>query len=166
MNRRIIEPLGLRDTSAPYDDPDIAGPHPHGYVKPGDTDPIDITRFNPSIAFGAGSMISSGHDVNRFLSALLAGRLLPPSELKAMMHTRSTGQDSDRAYGLGLQSMPLDCGGQYWGHDGDVMGFETVSGATGDGRQVTVMATLDPGGTDAQDTDLQKTLTTALCEAE
>jgi D-alanyl-D-alanine carboxypeptidase len=108
-------------------------------------------------------MISSGRDVDRFLDALVNGHPLHPAELRAMMTTRPTGDASGRAYGLGLQSMPLPCGGLYWGHDGDVLGFETMSGITPGGRQVTVMANLDPGGTDAQDTDLHTAVTTALC---
>lgn len=38
-----------------------------------------------------------------------------------------------------------------------------MSGATTDGRQATVMVNLDPGGSDAQDADVQAAVTTALC---
>jgi D-alanyl-D-alanine carboxypeptidase len=162
IERRIIQPLGLHDTSVPTDATDIPGTHPHGYANPG-SGLVDVTAFNPSIASASGSMISSGHDIDRFLNALLAGHLLHPAQLKAMKTTHSTGGDSDRRYGLGLQRESLPCGGTFWGHDGDVFGFETMSGATATGRQATVMATLDPGGADTQDADMQKTLTTALC---
>lgn len=37
-----------------------------------------------------------------------------------------------------------------------------MTGATRDGRQATVMVNLDPGGTDAQDADVQAAVTTAL----
>ena len=47
-----------------------------------------------------------------------------------------------------------------------ILGFETMSGATSDGRQVTVMVNLDPGETDAQNTDLQRAVTTALCAGQ
>ena len=39
-----------------------------------------------------------------------------------------------------------------------------MAGATADGRQVTVMANLDPGGNKAQDADMRTAVTTALCE--
>jgi D-alanyl-D-alanine carboxypeptidase len=81
-----------------------------------------------------------------------------------METTAPTEHPSGSAYGLGLQSAPLPCGGQYWGHDGGIFGFETISGATPDGRQVTMKANLNPGGTNAQDTDMQAVVTTALCE--
>lgn len=165
ISRRIIRPLGLHDTSVPGDEPDIPGIHPHGYARAGGSGLTDVTRFNPSVAGASGAMISSGADMDRFLRSLLSGRLLPPAELRAMMTTRPTGESSGGAYGLGLQSTPLPCGGLYWGHDGDLFGFETISGATADGRQVTVMANLDPDGTDAQNTDMQTAVTTALRES-
>jgi D-alanyl-D-alanine carboxypeptidase len=39
-----------------------------------------------------------------------------------------------------------------------------MSGATIGGRQVTVMVNLNPGGTVAQDADIQAAVSAALCE--
>lgn len=164
IDRRIIQALGLRDTSVPGDHPAIPGPHPRGYAEP-EGSLIDVTEFNPSIAGAAGAMISSAADMNRFLGHLLGGRLLAPAELEEMMTTRATGRSAGSAYGLGLQRMPLACGGVYWGHNGDIFGFQTIGGATTDGRSATVIANLHPGGSDAQDTNIQTALTTALCES-
>ncbi|MFC1402056.1 MULTISPECIES: serine hydrolase [Streptacidiphilus] len=164
IDRRIIKPLGLHDTSVPVDRSAIPGTHPHGYAEVTAADPVDVTAFNPSVAFASGAMISSGADMDRFLGALLQGRLLPPAELRAMQTTTPTGDASGSGYGLGLQSTPLPCGGVFWGHDGGIFGFETMSGATPDGRQVTVMVNLNPGGTAAQDADIQAAVTAALCE--
>ncbi|MGI5324785.1 serine hydrolase domain-containing protein [Actinomadura nitritigenes] len=166
IRRRIIEPLGLNATSAPVDDPSIPGPHPRGYVRPGEGAPLmDVTEINPSVAGPGGGMISNASDLGRFLGALLDGRLLRPAELREMMRTRPTGNTDGRAYGLGLESRPLPCGGLYWGHTGDMLGFETVTGATAGGRQATVMVNLDPGGSDAQDADMETAVQTALCDA-
>ncbi|WP_217170552.1 serine hydrolase [Streptomyces sp. AC512_CC834] len=166
IERRIIEPLDLDDTSVPGDATSIPGPHPRGYARPGEDAPlIDITEFNPSVAGASGEMISSGDDLNRFLDALVRGELLRPAQLKAMMRTRPTGGDDGREYGLGLESRPLPCGGLYWGHGGDIFGYQTAGGATADGRQATVMANVDPGGTDAQDDDIEAAVRAGLCEA-
>ncbi|MGA4838816.1 serine hydrolase domain-containing protein [Streptomyces sp. G45] len=165
IRRRVITPLGLRGTSAPGDSPAIPGPHPRGYVRPGPKAPLrDITAINPSVAGAGGAMISSGGDHNRFLSALTRGRLLRRAQLRQMMNTRPTGDADGRAYGLGLESRPLPCGGRYWGHTGDIFGYETAAGATLDGRQATAMANLGPGSSDAQSDDLQAAVETALCE--
>ncbi|GHB05529.1 hypothetical protein GCM10010346_30720 [Streptomyces chryseus] len=44
----------------------------------------------------------------------------------------------------GLMSRPLSCGGSYWGHGGDIAGYETRGGATGGGRAASV-ADQQPG---------------------
>ncbi|WTD38697.1 beta-lactamase family protein [Streptomyces sp. NBC_01643] len=165
IRRRIIEPLHLRQTSVPGDTTAIDGPHPRGYVRPGEGAPLmDLAAINPSIAGASGEMISSAGDLNRFLGALAGGRLLRPAQLKAMMTTHPTG-DKGREYGLGLESKELTpCGGVYWGHGGDIFGYQTAGGATTHGRQATVMANVDPGGTDAQDDDMEAAVQTALCE--
>ncbi|MGW5446403.1 serine hydrolase domain-containing protein [Streptomyces asiaticus] len=165
IRRRVIAPLGLHETYVPGDAPRIPGPHPRGYARPGENAPLmDITAINPSVAGAAGSMISSGTDLNRFLDALVRGKLLRPAQLRQMMTTRPTGNPDGRAYGLGLESRPLPCGGLYWGHGGDIPGYGTVGGATTDGRQATVMVNLNPGGTEAQDADMKAAVQTALCE--
>jgi D-alanyl-D-alanine carboxypeptidase len=165
IHRRIIKPLGLRETYVPGDASAIPGPHPRGYVRPGKNAPlIDITAINPSIGGAAGGMISSGTDLNRFMDALVRGRLLRPAQRREMMKTRPTGNKDGRAYGLGLESRPLPCGGLYWGHTGDFLGFETAGGATVDGSQATVMVNLGPGGPDAQSNDMKAAVQTALCE--
>jgi D-alanyl-D-alanine carboxypeptidase len=159
-----VDPLGLRDTSVPGDATTIPGPHSRGYVRPGpDAAPLDVTEFNPSVAAGSGDMVSSAADMDRFLDALLHGRLLPPAQLAAMEHAVPTGRSDGSDYGLGLERWTLPCGGDFWGHQGDVFGFETMSGATTDGRRATVMVNLDPGGTDAQDADVEAAVTSALC---
>lgn len=165
IRRRIITPLGLRRTYVPGDASVIPGPHPHGYARPGQDAPLmDLTAINPSVAGASGSMISSGTDLNRFLGALVGGRLLRPAQLREMMRTRPTGSPDGSAYGLGLESDPLPCGGLYWGHDGGILGYQTLGGATVDGRQATDMVNLYPGESDAQDQDTKAAVQTALCE--
>ncbi|OPF76720.1 D-alanyl-D-alanine carboxypeptidase [Streptomyces antioxidans] len=165
IHRRVIAPLGLCETRVPGDTPTIPGPHPRGYARPGGGAPlVDITAVNPSVAGAGGSMISSGTDLNRFLGALVGGELLRPAQQRQLMTTRPTGNPDGRAYGLGLESRPLPCGGLYWGHGGDILGYGTVGGATADGSQATVMVNLNPGGTDAQDADMKAAVQTALCE--
>ncbi|WP_206313302.1 serine hydrolase domain-containing protein [Streptomyces coryli] len=163
LQRRIVEPLHLRGTSYPDDDPAIPGPHPRGYAQPGPDAPLlDITAINPTVGGTAGGIISSGTDINRFMSALVGGRLLPPAQLKEMMTTRPTGGSDGRAYGLGLESKPLPGGGVYWGHTGDFLGYETAAGVTLDGKAATVMVNLGPGSSDAQSDDIQAAVETAL----
>ncbi|MHB9756252.1 serine hydrolase domain-containing protein [Streptomyces sp. BYX5S] len=164
VQRRVIAPLGLHGTSVPGDATTLPVPHPRGYANPGGGAPlIDITRINSTIGGAAGAVISTGGDLNRFLDALLGGRLLRPEQLGEMKRTVPTGGSDGRRYGLGLERKPLPCGGHYWGHTGDFLGFETAAGATRDGRQASVMVNSGPGGSDAQSDDIESAVQTALC---
>ncbi|MFC5749565.1 serine hydrolase domain-containing protein [Actinomadura rugatobispora] len=165
IDRRIVRPLHLRDTSVPGDETGIGSGHARGYVRAG-SELLDLTELNASMAFGGGDMISSAADVNRFLGALVRGRLLRPDQQREMMTTRPTGGSSGSEYGLGLQRFQLDgCEGEFWGHGGDMLGYTAKSGVTLDGRrQVTVMINLNPGGTQAQEDDQGRAVSAALCD--
>jgi D-alanyl-D-alanine carboxypeptidase len=129
LQQRIFTQLGLVGTSFPVTDPDIAGYHAHGYLLPGNpfipTDvPIDVTRFNPSWAWAAGAVISTGDDLARFYQALLGARLLRPALLSEMLTTVQV--DPVFGYGLGIYSLRTVCG-TVWGHDGGVPGYVTFA---------------------------------------
>ena len=68
------------------------------------------------------------------------------------------------AYGLGLLRMPLSCGGGYWTHGGEGLGYQSRSGVTDDGRAVTLVHTTSPS-TAEQSTDALHAVDVALCRA-
>jgi D-alanyl-D-alanine carboxypeptidase len=78
-------------------------------------------------------MVSSSADLNRFYSALLRGRLLPPEQLKEMKTTVPSSRETSR-YGLGLVDRELSCGVHVWGHDGGISGSQSTAVTTEDGR--------------------------------
>ncbi|MGY5131612.1 serine hydrolase domain-containing protein [Streptomyces nigrescens] len=145
MDRRIIKRIGLRHTYFPTPgEMTIREPHPHGYHRnPANTPLRDFTEMDPSVGWAAGQLISTNSDLNRFFTALLAGRLLPAAQLAEMRTTVPAGTSGLR-YGLGLTSRPLSCGGVYWGHGGDIAGYETRGGVTDDGRAANVAVTNIP----------------------
>ncbi|CDR01816.1 serine hydrolase domain-containing protein [Streptomyces iranensis] len=149
VNARIIRPLGLRDTSTPGTFPSIRGPHAHGYAAFSTDTSIDVTTLNPSMAVGSGSIISTTHDLNRFYAALLGGRLLAPAQLDEMTTTKPAPELGVR-YGLGLGEIPLSCGGSYFGHLGELLGYHTWGGVTRDGTRTAVVYVTSDGGQDTQ----------------
>ncbi|KQV05724.1 hypothetical protein ASE03_08120 [Kitasatospora sp. Root187] len=124
VERRIIQPLGLHNTSMPSTSMAIPGPHAKGYLKFGDTR-IDVTRLNPSMAGSAGAGISTTADLTRFNAALLGGRLLRPAELAEMKTPSPQALAHGVGYGLGLWRTVLPCG-EFWGHDGAIPGYATM----------------------------------------
>ncbi|MFI0912954.1 serine hydrolase domain-containing protein [Streptomyces abikoensis] len=163
IDQRVVKRLGLRHTYFPAPgDRTIREPHPKGYHRASADAPLrDFTEIDPSAGWAAGGMISTNSDVNRFFTALLAGRLLPAAQLAEMRTTVPIG-DTGAGYGLGLMSRPLSCGGVYWGHGGDINGYETRGGVTDDGRAANIAVTAIPTD-EAVTKRLEGLVDTALC---
>ncbi|MDL4820626.1 serine hydrolase domain-containing protein [Actinomadura opuntiae] len=169
VERRILRPLGLRDTYWPGDGTRIRGPHPRGYDRveqDGTVRWVDTTDMNTSVAWAGGALISTPRDVNAFFGALLGGRLLSAPLLAEMERTVPT--DPDRtwpgaAYGLGLIRTPLRCGGFWWGHAGDIDGFTTLAGVAPGGRRASIAFNENPTTQAAFDDELNL-VQTALCD--
>jgi D-alanyl-D-alanine carboxypeptidase len=153
VQRRIVKPLGLRHTFTPGTSPEVPDPHAIGYQRfPGPNatqddpdygDPIDVTRLNPSWGGAAGEIISTTHDGNTFLRALIGGRVLKPAQLAEMEKTVPVNAEFNGGwpgarYGLGLMWVPNSCGGS-WSHGGDIHGYKTRNGVTPDGRRSVVV---------------------------
>ncbi len=163
VDRRVIKPIGLRHTYFPAaGDMAVREAHPQGYHRDSAGAPLrDVTEIDPSAAWAAGQMISTNSDLNRFYAALLDGLLLPDAQLAQMRTTVPIG-DTGAGYGLGLMSRPLSCGGVYWGHGGDITGYETRGGVTDDGRAASIAVTSIPTG-GAATKHLESLVDTALC---
>jgi D-alanyl-D-alanine carboxypeptidase len=131
IRRRVIGPVGLRDTSFPGTDPALPEPHGRAYARVGGRR-VDVTALDPSRAGAAGEMVTTLGDLNRFFAALLGGALLPPRQMAQLRSERGTGG----AYGLGLYATVLPCGVTVWGHNGDINGSYAQTAGTADGRHL------------------------------
>ncbi|MCK8675949.1 serine hydrolase domain-containing protein [Streptomyces lichenis] len=148
ITERVIRKAGLRHTSWPQPgDQSVPRPHARGYAlsSPKNGKVIDATRLDPSWGGAAGQMISTPSDLAKFARLLLDGKLLAPEQLAEMRKTVDAPLMPGWRYGLGIFSIPLSCGGVYWGHGGDIDGYETRGGATDDGRSVGLAVTALPG---------------------
>ncbi|MEV6627939.1 serine hydrolase domain-containing protein [Amycolatopsis sp. NPDC051106] len=142
--RRITRPLGLRDTYLPRrGDEKLPAPHAVGYVSVRGS-LVDFSDYETTMAWAAGGLVSTPADLDRFYGALLGGRLLRPAELAEMRRTvpANLGVPGAR-YGLGLGSIPLSCG-EFWGHEGGILGFTNLSGVGPGGRRATVVLNQNP----------------------
>lgn len=147
VEQRIVRKLGLKDTYWPeVGDMTIRGKHPRGYALTA-SGVVDVTEMDPSWGWAAGQLVSSTKDLNTFYRALLKGEVVKKPQLDEMKKTVPTkGEMWEGAeYGLGIVRTPLSCGGEYWGHGGDIHGFETRGGVAPDGRAFSVAVTALPG---------------------
>ncbi|QQQ75559.1 beta-lactamase family protein [Saccharothrix sp. 6-C] len=138
--QRVLRPLGLRSTSVPGTRIDIPGPHAHGYLRAGGQ-VVDITEINPSAAYSAGEMISTTADLDRFVDALLDGRLLRPAQQRELTSTLPITE----GYGLGIEAQQMPCGVTVWGHSGGIPGYNSLVIGTADTKtRMTLSATSEP----------------------
>lgn len=146
VDHRIVQPLGLTGTYAPGDDPYLPEPYAHTYIQFPESDSwTDTTVRNMSVADAAGALVTTERDLDRFFTALLDGRLLPPEQLVEMRDTVPVRGGIYEIvfpglhYGLGLMQEPLTCGGYRWGHGGDTDGGTIRTGVTEDGQRSVVL---------------------------
>ena len=156
----VIRPLHLTATTVPGTDTEIHGPHAHGYELQADGSYVDITMANPTYQWSAAEMISNAPDLDRFLTALMSGRLLPAEETALLFQVPDVNlydptfdpDDPDaepqHAYlGHGLAQFKV---GDlvFWGKTGDRPGYNNGMAATRDlaRRAVFSVNTLHMGG--------------------
>jgi D-alanyl-D-alanine carboxypeptidase len=102
------KPLGLDQTSAPWNGDDVSLPAPFltGYVSDG-TGFVPIVEDNMSSQVGPGNVISTAADLAHWVRALLSGR----GPLSAEQIARMTLVPADNtSYALGIGNTPLGMG--------------------------------------------------------
>ncbi|MGN9908883.1 serine hydrolase domain-containing protein [Phytohabitans sp. LJ34] len=169
VDRRIVRPLGLAQTSWPGYSPAMPRPHARAY-QPFETGAL-VDATEQVIPDGGSAIISTTRDINTFFRALLGGRLLRPAQLAEMTSTREISPEMAEVlpgarYGLGLFERPLPCGGTYWSHPGGWSGYITDNGVTADGRRsvvLSVSSVLGPDGYLQQQRAADTLVESALC---
>ncbi|WP_017593567.1 serine hydrolase domain-containing protein [Nocardiopsis potens] len=134
VQERVIEPLGLEDTSIPFDS-EMPEPVLRAYTRSHGS-MVDITEFNPTRWYGTAQVVSTVGDLNRFWRALLDGELLDEEMLEQML-TVQAEQENGYGYALGPRSYTLTCGEQVWMHPGNIPGSRTWT-VHGDDRDFTL----------------------------
>ncbi|WP_369206221.1 serine hydrolase domain-containing protein [Streptomyces sp. PU-14G] len=137
---RILRPLRLGHTSFPSAhgyERRLRGPHVHGCLEMSDGSLKDVTEFDVSRSWADGEIVTSTGDLQRFLTALFSGALLPERQLRRMFtlppkHVRMV-DGSPARYSTGLQTATVN-GVTLWGKTGEQHGYATAVFATRDQR--------------------------------
>ncbi len=150
IENRVLRPLGLGRTRWTGTSSTLPRPHAQAYQLFGPGSRVDVTDQIP-VDHENLSWVTTTRDENRFLRALLGGRLLPARQLAKMKHTLPVSAEVERLwphgrYGLGLVERPLTCGGTYWSHEGGDGGYITLNGVTEDGRRSAVVSMSEARG--------------------
>jgi D-alanyl-D-alanine carboxypeptidase len=129
LRRRILEPLGLRNT-APSDSRRIPG-LAQGYAGPrnpfGGADAM-VTNgefaINPQFEWTGGGIASTSEDLARWAKALYEGRAFDPSLIPQMLDAVPSRLGPTTRYGLGVMVRTTPLGTTY-GHSGFFPGYLT-----------------------------------------
>ena len=113
LAKRIASKIGLKDTYAASGSVDPAKNESFSYRYGRDWDQEQEIHW--SLFFGAGSVISTPHDLVKFIKALFDGKLISKQSLAAM----TTMKDD---YGFGLDVVRFG-GRTYYGHTGGAQSF-------------------------------------------
>jgi D-alanyl-D-alanine carboxypeptidase len=166
--RRVLGPLGLRDTYFPGTSPRITGPHNHGYqtmrLDDGTTGLRDVSVWGTTDGWAAGDVISTTADLERFTHALFRGRIVRGPLLEEMFtlpKVTDFGTGKPAAYAVGL-SMKVLGGREVWGKTGGRWGYNAAIASTRDGSRTLVYSV---NSTDAKGRDTNRTAEKILVAA-
>ncbi|MFD5336431.1 serine hydrolase domain-containing protein [Streptomyces hawaiiensis] len=158
--RRVLGPLGLRNTYFPGTNPRITGPHNHGYqtmrLDDGTTGLRDVSVWGTTDGWAAGDIVSTTADLERFTNALFRGRIVRGPLLEEMFTLPEvtdfrTGKPA--AYSAGL-SMKVLGGREVWGKTGGRWGYNAAIASTRNGSRTLVYSV---NSTDAKGQDMNRT---------
>ncbi|MFE5712255.1 serine hydrolase domain-containing protein [Streptomyces sp. NPDC056501] len=160
VERRILRPLGLRDTYFPGEAAEITGPYNHGYqtmrLDDGTTGLRDVSVWGTTDGWAAGDIVSTTADLERFTRALFKGRVVRGPLLEEMFtlpKVPDVKSGDPAAYSAGLSMKKLG-GREVWGKTGGRWGYNTAIASTRNGERTLVYSV---NSTDAKGQDMNRT---------
>ncbi len=138
----ITEPLGLNKTTLPSD-PALPADAIRGYTDVGTDKPKDISEImNPGLAWASGGMLSTAHELNVYVRALLEGKVGDAASLTDPVNfVEGAGGPpgpGKNFSGRAIYRYETDCGVVY-GHTGNLPGYTTfIASDEAGGKSVVV----------------------------
>lgn len=120
LKARIFDPVGMTHTVYPSG-PNLASPL-HGYsFEPASNTFVDRTLLNPAPAGGAGALVSTMDDLQKYARLLCGGGLLKPdTQTRRLVTTAFDGETALVGYGEAVARI-----GRFCGHNGTIFGFSS-----------------------------------------
>ncbi|MCB8903654.1 MULTISPECIES: serine hydrolase [unclassified Streptomyces] len=168
VERRILRPLGLRDTYLPGEAAELVGPYNHGYqsmrLDDGTTGLRDVSVWGVTDGWAAGDLVSTTADLERFTRALFAGRVVRGPLLEEMFtlpKVTDLKSGDPAAYAAGLSMKRLG-GREVWGKTGGRWGYNAAIASTRHGERTLVYSV---NSTDAKGQDMNPTALNVMVAA-
>jgi D-alanyl-D-alanine carboxypeptidase len=101
----------------------LSGQYAHGYLKlPGSATAADVSDWDPSHAWTAGSIVSTARDLLIWADALFGRRVLSQASLDAMLILTAPST----IYGMGYETGEADDGQVLHYHTGLISGYSSI----------------------------------------
>jgi serine beta-lactamase-like protein LACTB len=124
MRAHVLDPLGLRETVAEYEDSIIVG-RGRQYRRSDDGRLINAPYVDNSNKWAGGGYLSTASDLVRYASSYLEGSLLDPGTVKLMWTSQRTTGGDETGYGIGWFVGTVDGHREVW-HTGGAVGGSTI----------------------------------------
>ncbi|MFZ2960286.1 MAG: serine hydrolase domain-containing protein [Candidatus Ozemobacteraceae bacterium] len=141
--QRILAPLDLKDTYCP-EDSKISGEYIKGYQPSSGTASAVEVFIDPSLAWAAGSIITTLSDMKTWLDAVRNGTLLSPA-MQAERKNWVQMSDPGNYYGFGL----MNINDKFLGHTGGTPGYNSFAFTSFDStKTIIVLVNVQAGATE------------------
>lgn len=152
FKERLFEPFGMKNTLLPERTSNtLPAPFAHGYqygsasyalvdksypqelqvaAKNGTLQPIDYTLLNPSYALAAGGVISTAHDLDIWVNALVGGKVFNADYQRSWLDSllaEDKNKPDGQQYGYGIVKLSFGPNRIYY-HGGECPGYNTFMG--------------------------------------
>jgi D-alanyl-D-alanine carboxypeptidase len=122
IQRRILTPMSLTQTTFPTTSSAMPVPYAHGYSLNAKGQWIDeSTALAPSVSWAAGVMISDMADMKRWVKAYVTGTTNGRASQRARLTCIPIGE-GNLSYGLGI-----GCSAGWYGYTGGITGYNTAA---------------------------------------
>jgi serine beta-lactamase-like protein LACTB len=145
MRGHVLDPLGLRETVAEYEDSIIVG-RGRQYRRGRDGRLVNAPYVDNSNKWAGGGYLSTASDLVRYGSSYLQGSLLDPATVKLMWTSQRTSAGEETGYGIGWFTGTVDDHKEVW-HTGGALGGSTILLIRpDDGVVVAILTNLESAG--------------------
>jgi D-alanyl-D-alanine carboxypeptidase len=122
IQKRLLGPLKLTNTSFPVDQAGMPAPYSHGFALDKDKNWDDVTvTLPPMLTWTAGVMISDMGDMQRWVKDYVSGKTNSAATQKERLACGPTGKP-EMDFGLGV-----GCTGGWYGYTGGIPGYNTAA---------------------------------------
>jgi D-alanyl-D-alanine carboxypeptidase len=122
IQKRLLDPLKLRDTSFPVDQVGMVAPFSHGFALNKDKNWEDVTvTLPPMLTWTAGVMISDMADMKIWVKDYVTGTTNSAATQKERLACGPTGRPG-LEFGLGI-----GCSNGWYGYTGGIPGYNTAA---------------------------------------